>query len=350
MIVTAPVRVVTPRALNRALLARQLLLERADVAIPAALELMGCLQAQYAPSMYIGLWSRIASFSRDDLTRALEDRTVVQGTLMRVTIHLVSAADYWPLALAVRDARRTLWLRASRHAVSAEELAEAAALLRERMREGPVRRSEIDQLVGKERAIGAGLWEDFVRVPPSGTWERRRADLYGAAEDWLGSPPADLDVIGATEHLVRRYLSGFGPATAADIADWGGLRTTEVVAALERLDVRRFADEDGRDLYDLTGAPIPDPDAPAPVRFLPTWDASLLVHARRKGVIAEEHRPRVFNTKTPHSVCTFLVDGSVAGTWRYDKGEVRLSPFAPLAPAVLAEVEEEAARLAAFHA
>ena len=343
-------RVLTPRELNRALLARQLLLERATVAVPQALELMGCLQAQYAPSMYIGLWSRVEGFRRDDLTRLLEERAVVQATLMRVTIHLVSAADYWPLALAVRQARRTLWLRATRHTVSAEALAEAAAVLRERAREGPVRRSEIDRLIGKERAIGAGLWEDFIRVPPSGTWERRRADLYGAAEDWLGPPPADLDVERATEHLVRRYLTGFGPATAVDVADWGGLKTADVAAVLERLDLRRFADEDGRELYDLPDAPIPDPDTPAPVRFLPTWDASLLVHARRKGVIAEEHRPLVFNTKTPHSVCTFMVDGTVAGTWRYEKGEVGLAPFAPLVPAVRADVEEEAARLAAFHA
>lgn len=342
-------RTLTARELNRALLARQLLLQRAAVTLPEALELMGCLQAQYAPSMYIGLWSRVHGFLRDDLTRALEARTVVQGTLMRVTIHLVSAADYWPLALAVRQARRDLWLRATRHTVSAEELAEAAAVLRERARESPVRRSDIDTLIGKERAIGAGLWEDFVRVPPSGTWERRRADLYGAAEDWLGPPPAELDVDSATEHLVRRYLTGFGPATAADVADWGGLRTADVLAVLQRLDLRRFADEDGRELYDLPDAPLPDPDTPAPVRFLPTWDASLLVHARRKGVIAEERRPLVFNTKTPHSLCTFLVDGTVAGTWRYEKGEVRLAPFAPLTPAALAEVEEEVGRLATFH-
>ena len=344
------VRVLTERELNRALLARQLLLERAPVALPEALEHMGCLQAQYAPSMYVGLWSRVAGFRREDLTRALEDRSVVQGTLMRVTIHLVSRADYWPLALAVREARRTLWLRATRHAVSTDDLAEAAALVRERVREAPVRRPEIDKLVGRDRTIGMGLWEDFVRVPPSGTWERRRADLYAAAEDWVGPAPAGLDVEVATEHLVRRYLRGFGPATATDVADWGGLRPADVAAVLDRLDLCRFADEDGRSLYDLPDAPRPDPSTPAPVRFLPTWDASLLVHARRKGVIAEEHRPLVFSTKTPQSVSTFLVDGTVAGTWRYEKGEVRLAPFAPLAPAVLEEVEEEAARLASFHA
>ena len=343
-------RVLTPRELNRALLARQLLLERAAVPLPKALDLMGCLQAQYAPSMYVGLWSRVASFERDSLTRALEDRSVAQGTLMRVTIHLVSRADYWPLALAVREARRALWLRATRHAVSPEDLAAAAALVRERVRSTPLRRPELDQLVGRDKAIGVGLWEDFVRVPPSGTWERRRADLYAAAEDWLGPPPADLDADRATEHLVRRYLQGFGPATAADVADWGGLRPADVTAVLERIGLRRFADEDGRTLYDLPGAPLPDPATPAPVRFLPTWDASLLVHARRKGVIAEEHRPLVFSTKTPHSVCTFLVDGTVAGTWRYEKGEVRVDPFTPLAPAVATEVGAEAERLAAFHA
>ena len=346
----SPVRVLTERELNRALLARQLLLERATVRVPRALELMGCLQAQYAPSMYVGLWSRVAGFRREDLTTALEDRSVVQGTLMRVTIHLVSQADYWPLALAVREARRALWLRATRHAVTAEELAESAAVVRDAARERPLRRPEIDRLVGRDRAIGIGLWEDFVRVPPSGTWERRRADLYAAAEDWLGPPPASVDVDAATEHLVRRYLQGFGPATAADVADWGGLRPTDVAPVLDRMKLRRFADEEGRALYDLPRAPLPDPSTPAPVRFLPTWDAALLVHARRKGVIAEEHRPLVFNTKTPHSVCTFLVDGRVAGTWRYEKGHVRLAPFEPLAPAVMAEVEDEAGRLAAFHA
>jgi hypothetical protein len=343
------VRVLTGRELHRALLARQLLLDRAPVPVPEALELMGCLQAQYAPSMYIGLWSRIAGFRREDLTRALTERTVVQGTLMRVTIHLVSRGDYWPLALAVRDARRVLWLRAIRHAVTAEELKASAGVVRERVRDGAIRRSELDALIGKDRTVGVGLWVDLVRTPPSGTWERRRADLYAAAEDWLGPPPADLTVEEATEHLLRRYLRGFGPATAADVADWGGLRTPDVLAQLERMDLRRYTTDDGLQLYDLADGPIPDPDTPAPVRFLPTWDAALLVHARRKGMIAEAHRPLIFNTKTPHSMCTFLVDGTVAGTWRYEKGEVRLAPFEPLPPAVRVEVEEEAARLAAFH-
>jgi hypothetical protein len=344
------VRVLTPRELNRALLARQLLLERASVPVPEALELMGCLQAQYAPSMYIGLWSRVEGFGRTTLTRLLDERAVVQGTLMRVTIHLVSAADYWPLALAVRDARRTLWLRATRDRGGEADYEAAAEALRERLKDGPVRRAELDQLVGKGRAIGVGLWADLVRVPPSGTWERRRADLYGSAEDWVGPPPPDLTMDAATAHLVRRYLTGFGPATAADTADWGGLRTADVQAVMDGMGLARFTTDDGLRLYDLPGAPLPDADTSAPVRFLPTWDASLLVHARRKGILAEEHRPLIFNTKTPHSFPTFLVDGTVAGTWRYEKGEVRVQPFEPLPKAVQAQVDEEAARLAAFHA
>lgn len=349
MLATALVRVLSPRELNRALLARQLLLERATVAVPEALELMGCLQSQYAPSMYIGLWSRVEGFWRDHLTRLLEERAVVQATLMRVTIHLVSARDYWPLALAVRDSRRTLWLRATRDRGGEADYEAAAAALRARLHQGPVRRTELDQLVGKGRAIGVGLWLDLVRVPPSGTWARRRADLYGSAEDWLGPPPPDLTQEAATAHLVRRYLTGFGPATAADTADWGGLRTADVQAVMDGMRLRRFTTDDGLQLYDLPGAPLPDADIPAPVRFLPTWDASLLVHARRKGILAEEHRPLIFNTKTPHSFPTFLVDGTVAGTWRYEKGEVRVQPFEALPRPVQAQVDEEAARLAAFH-
>jgi Winged helix DNA-binding domain len=344
------VRTLSERRLNRALLARQLLLERARLPLPRALERMGTLQAQYAPSMYVGLWSRVEGFERDDLTRALEARTVVQGTLMRTTIHLVSATDYWPLAVAVRQARRDSWMKAiGSRGVTVAELEAAAGRLRERLREGPVRRAELDAIVGKGNAIPAGLWLDLVRVPPSGTWERRRADLYAAAEDWLGPPTDTVTPDDGVEHLVGRYLTGFGPATAADIADWGGLHPSAVTPVLERMELRRFVDERGQVLVDLPRAPLPDPDTPAPVRFLPTWDAMLLVHTRRKGVLAEAHRARIFNTKTPHSVCTFLVDGTVAGTWRYERGEVVAAPFEPLDPETADELEAEAARLAVMH-
>lgn len=343
-------RTLTQRELNRALLARQMLLERASAPLPRVLERMGCLQAQYAPSMYIGLWSRVEGFERDQLTRALEKRTVVQGTLMRVTIHLVSARDYWPLAVSVRQSRRDWWLRSTSHRdhLSDRALVAAARRLRPRLADGPLRVKEIDELLGKEHSRAVGSWLDLVRVPPSGTWERRRADLVAASEDWLD--PEEVDPEAALDHLVRRYLGGFGPATRADIASWTGLPLGAIGPALERLKLRRFRSDSGDELLDLPRAPLPDPDTPAPARFLPTFDATLLAHARRTGILPEEYRPLIFSTKNPQSVPTFLVDGVVAGAWRYEDGRVRLEPFGKLSRAARRELEEEGERLAPFHA
>jgi Winged helix DNA-binding domain len=343
-------RVLTERELNRALLARQLLLERAKTPLPRALERIGGIQAQYAPSMYIGLWSRLASFGRDQLTRALERRSVVQATIMRTTIHLVSKRDYWPLTLAIRETRNEQWLRAHSGRIDRRKLAAAARRLRPRLAKGPMTQAEVDAFLGGDAATrnGVGVLLDLVRVPPSGTWERRRADIYALAEEWVG--PADIDPDDALDLLVRRYLSGFGPATRNDIADWAGLRPPQVAPALERLELRTFATEDGKTLYDLPRAPLPDAETPAPVRFLPTWDATLLVHARRTQILPEKYRNRVFHVKTPQSVSTFLVDGQVAGTWRHEQGRVQLTPFHRLDKATRGELDEEAERLAAFHA
>lgn len=343
-------RVVSQRELNRAVLARQLLLERAAVSLPRALEKMAGLQAQYAPSTYVGLWSRVADVQRDAVTAALERRTIVQGTLMRVTIHVVARRDYWSFALATRAARRSLWLRSEQDPPSAAEMEAAAETLRERLlTDGPLRRTELDALLTKRVARGVGLWIDLVRVPPSGTWARRRADLYDAAETWLG--PSDVtDPAEAVEHLIRRYLGGFGPATAADVVSFTGLPPTEVSAALGRMRLRQLRSEAGDELLDLPRAPLPDAGSPAPVRFLPSWDASLLVHARRAGILPEEHRSKVFNTKMPQSIGTFLVDGAVAGTWKVVDGVVRTEPFAALDPATRRELDDEADRLTSFHA
>ena len=329
-------------------MARQLLLERARTPLPRALERIGGLQAQYAPAMYVGMWSRLEGLDRDQVTRALERRSVIQGTLLRSTIHLVSARDWWPLAVAVRKARREWWLRSWRDAPDARGMAAAGRRLRTRLAQGPMRRAEIDELLGRPASLGAGLWVDMVRVPPSGTWERRRADVFAAAEDWLG-PPA-IEPEPAIEYLVRSYLRGFGPATRGDIASWAGLPIGAVTPALARIETRSFRAEDGADLVDLPRQPLPDPETPAPPRFLPTWDANLLVHARRTQILPEEYRPRIFNTKTPHSFPTFLVDGAVAGTWRHEGGRIELSPFGKLDRAARRELEVEAERLAAFHA
>ena len=344
-------RVLTQRELNRALLARQLLLKRGRGSLPKTLERIGGIQAQYAPAMYVGLWSRLAGFERDALTRALKRHTVVQGTLLRSTIHLVTPRDWWRFAIAVRRVRREGWLRYHRRAISAKEMAAAARRVRSRLAEGPAARAELQELIGKGSVgmNGVNLWIDLVRATPSGTWERRRADLFADAELWL-APAPEIGEAEATAELVRSYLRGFGPAAPKQIADWAGLPVTRVNQALERLQLRRFRGDGGERLVDLPRLPLPDPDTPAAVRFLPVWDATLLVHARRTQILPDEYRPRVFNPKTPHAVNTFLVDGQVTGTWKVVKGAVSLDPFRRLGKGERAELDAEAERLAAFHA
>jgi hypothetical protein len=350
--VAADRKVLTQADLNRALLARQMLLERAKAPLPKVLERMGTLQAQYAPSMYIGLWSRLEGFEREQLDRALERRSVAQGTLMRATIHLVSAADYWPIAIGVRQCRREAWLGASyRKGYSAKQMTSAARELRKRIGGGTMSRKEIHELLGGDSVVtnGVNMWLDLVRAPPSGTWERRRADLYAASDQWLGDPPNKLDERAGIELLMRRYLTGFGPAPIADIANWVGLHPKRVGPVIESMKLRPFRSESGEDLVDLPRAPLPDPETPAPVRFIGTWDAMLLTHARRTGVLPEEHRPKVFNTRTPQSMPTFMVDGRVAGSWKFEKGKLKLVPFERLDAAAKRELREESERLAELH-
>ncbi len=217
--------ILTSRALNRALLARQLLLERSTLSIPDAVEQVGGLQTQYAPSGYVGLWTRLAGFERAALTRALEERTVIQATLMRVTIHVVSRREFWLYALGVRQARREQWRRTfGRLTGAGEEGTEAAAdRIRAALADGPRSVKELGDLA--TGFVGThGLWVDLVRVPPAGTWERRRADRLGLAEDWVG-PSASTEAEGLA-HLVRAYLRAFGPGAWRDIASWAGISIT----------------------------------------------------------------------------------------------------------------------------
>jgi hypothetical protein len=341
------VRTLTRRELNRALLARQLLLERVRLPIPRALERLGGIQDQYAPNAYIRLWSCLEGFRRDDLTRALERRSVIQATLMRSTIHVVSRRDYWPLAAAIRGAQRDWWLRVHTPRPDERELERHAEELRALMADGPRRHDELVEVVGRGWGM-VGPWLDLVRVPPSGTWEKRRAHLFQTAERWVG--PEGVGEDAALDHLVHRYLGAFGPASRDDIGRWAGMNARDLTPTLERLRLRRFRDDAGVELLDLPRAPLPDPETPAPVRFLPTWDAVLLVHARRTGVLPEEYRPRVFATKMPQSIGTFLVDGAVAGTWKHVDGRIEWAALGRLDRATAREVAEEAEQLAAFHA
>jgi hypothetical protein len=343
----------TPRALNRALLARQHLLERTHRPLARAVEDMGGIQMQYAPAGYLGLWSRLSDFERPMLTRALEERSLIQATLMRSTIHTVSAADYWPMLAGFRRINREWYTRVQARELAGIDPEAAAAATRQLLAHGPLRMAEL--AAGLEsRGFPArtsklvGLWVDLVRVPPSGTWDQRRADLYGLAADWIA--PTQITEGDGMALLVRRYLGAFGPAPLKDIAGWMGMNVGQMRHAAEGLDLRTLRDVDGRPLLDLPDASLPDPETPAPPRFIATWDAMLLVHARRTEVLPEAFRSRVFHVRLPHSMNTFLLDGQVAGSWRYEDGEVRLEPFRPLAAEERAALEDEAHGLARFHA
>ena len=342
----------TTRRLNRALLARQLLLERSRIPLGRALERVGGLQAQYAPSPYIRLWSMLDGFTLGHLTRALERKRAVQGTLMRSTIHIVSPRDYWHFAAGVGPSRQEWWLRTWGKDVPGVDLDDTARELRDALAGRTWHRKELDALL-RERSstIWSGAWIPVVRLPPSGTWDHRRADLFRLAGEWL--VPAEVDEDQGLERLLRRYLAAFGPTTFADAADWAGVARAKLERVAERVPLRTLRDERGKELLDLPRAPLPPEDTPAPVRFLGTWDAVLLVHVRRTQILPERFRPLVFSTKNPQSVATFLVDGAVAGAWRVErakqKATLRLEPFEPLPRGTLRDVRDEGARLVRFH-
>jgi hypothetical protein len=343
-----PERVLTLRELNRATLARQLLLERRRVGVLDAIERLAGLQAQWPPSPYIGLWSRVAGFRRETLEQAVLKGDVVKPTVMRGTLHLITARDYPVFWTALRD--MPTWFDETHlaHALEAlpgvRALAEAAPL---------TMKDALEHLEASHGHVDIEARRIFHAV-------RRHGHLLHARETalWSSRPlavyhphaaPAALDVVAARAEVVRRYLRAFGPATRADIADWSGLRVSDFAGALETLEpLRRFRDENGRELLDLPRAPLPPPETPAPVRFLPKWDNTLLAHADRRRVLPEDLRKSVV-AKNGDVTQTFLVDGLVAGSWAADKkGKISLTPFVPLPRVARRDVEAEAARLEAW--
>jgi len=353
-------RVLTLRELNRTLLARQLLLRRARLPLPKAIERVGALQAQWPPSPYIALWSRLEGFRRDHLLRAIERRRVVKATLMRTTLHHVSARDYLAYAGLIHRVRTASVARElAKHPVDSE--ADIDALVRDLVRhasERPRSRPELLELLGQPKlelaerrpwlvwhllASRAGL----LHGPSSSAWRRNTAGgRFVPATIWLGAAGEDGDAAAA--HLLRRYLAAFGPATRADAAQWTGLPVAALEPAFERLPLRRFRDEAGRELLDLQRAPLASAEIEAPPRFLPMWDSSLLAHADRVRILPEPYRKTVIK-KNGDVLQAFLVDGFVAGTWAIEDGRVELEPFERLPPSTTRDLEAEGRALAEFH-
>jgi Winged helix DNA-binding domain len=349
------VRTLTLRELNRATLARQLLLRRHRLSVTNALERTAGLQAQWPPSPYIGLWTRLESFRPDALMRALSRRRVVKATLMRRTLHLVSARDY----LAYGGIYRASMMRELERQLTAlgEELdvVEAGERLAA-LADEPRARPELLALLGLPKLrvgdrspwllwYGLSAYAGLVNGPESSVWRSHTAGgTFVRARTWLGDDCASGD--GTATQLVRSYLGAFGPASRADIAKWTGMARVVVDRGLAGLRLRRFSDELDRELYDLPRAPLPDGDTPAPARLLPRFDNLVLAHEDRRRVISDEHRAAAIEGGEVRP--TFLVDGFVAGLWSLERGRVRLQPFTPLPRATRRELREEAERLEAF--
>ena len=337
-------RVLTLRELNRALLERQLLLGRRRLAAPGAIERLCALQAQYSPSPYIALWSRITGFRKEQLTRALEERKVVKSTLFRITLHMTSARDYPYFAAA--------WLPAAREMTPRLTIEKAAELSRKVSAAAgkPVTHEQIESIAAEEMG---GRWRvrtlaPLLHVPPSGTWGFHGRPELLLMKAWLGGDLPTREE--GARHLVRSYLAAFGPATQQDLLRFSCVRIGDLRPGLEQLELRAFRDERGRVLLDLPRAPLPEGDVPAPVRFLPKWDSSLLAYAppERTRILPEKFRSTVIR-KNGDVLPTLLVDGFVAASWNVDKKRgLEIEPLRRLTKAERAEIDEEGERLVEF--
>ena len=354
--------VLTLRELNRAMLARQLLLERARIGVVPAIERLAALQAQWSPSPYLALWSRLVDFRREQLWSAIERHQVIRARLMRGTLHLVSARDFYAYAVATQDLQRGAWnrLQVGRGVDPKKVAALAIAFAREpRPKEDVL--EHIQERIG--RSLGGPfnwlVWRfvsahaDLVTAPPGGHWEYGGTDApYVAARHWIarGERPTEEDAI---ERLVRRCLAAFGPVTLADVAKFAGQVPARIRRTLEQMapKLRTFNDEDGRLLYDLPRAPRPDSGLAAPIRFLPRYDELLIAYQHRDRVIAPAHRRGVY-TKNGIVEAVFMVDGFAAGTWNVVRAKneavLRISPFARLSTRDRVGVEAEGEALLSF--
>ena len=336
-------RALSQRELNRATLSRQMLLQRARLPVARAVERLCAMQAQSAKAPYLGLWSRLEDFRREQLTRAYERKRVVRSTLFRVTMQLVSAADHPSFAALMharwRDEFANWKLPADEWAARIERLAE----------DGPftyaAANAAVPELPERYRWRVRCL-TPLVHVPPAGTWGNHRIHVT-TAERWLQASVVELRAAAAL--FIERYLAAYGPASKADLLRFSGLRAGDVNPGFDELAPRlvQFEAVDGRTLFDLRRAKRPPADTPAPVRFLPEWDHLILALDERARVLPPDVASVVIK-KNGDVLPTFLVDGVVAGLWRYEEGKVKTEPFAPLPRAARRELEDEGRRLAAF--
>jgi len=360
---SASVPTLTLRELNRALLARQMLLARQRVGVVDAIERLGGLQGQWAPAPYVALWSRIKGFERDQLTKAIDRGAVIKATLMRATLHLVSAREYPAYSLATMDGRFGAWrppggpVLKDLERMHADVMKFAAKTPRTREEI----RGRVDAHMPRSAAKDERLrnWFLWAAVATSGLiWEPAGARFEYRQLARHVAPPARLRKTPKAEVaydlVVRHHLTAFGPASVADIATWSSVRVPHIRSALARIkDLVRFRDEKGRELFDLRKAPRPSADTPAPARFLARFDAAILGHdaAERTRILPAQYKKQVIFSAEVWT--TFLVDGFVAGRYKLSSTRkdalLELQPFEPLRKSDMAALVEEGENLVRFY-
>jgi hypothetical protein len=334
------------RELNRALLGRQLLLERADLSAADALEWLVGIQAQEPQAPYVALCSRLEPFSPDELSNLIANRDAVRGTLMRSTLHLVTSRDWHRLRPLIEPVlRRSFTGSTFNKAIAGVDLRALLERARKLLAEGPSTRAELARALGADwpgidstaLAYAVTYLEPLVQVPPRGLWRQKGQARWSLAATWLAERGAgDLSL----NDLVRRYLRAFGPATVQDVQAWSGL--TGLRQIVEREEFVNYRDEAGRVLLDVPDGARPDAETPAPVRFLAPFDNAILSHADRARIITPEHRRRLSRDRLMR---VFLVDGFVAGSWRLDGPALHIGPFRRLRAVDRRALEHEAERL-----
>ncbi|MFL6145266.1 MAG: winged helix DNA-binding domain-containing protein [Labedaea sp.] len=346
-----PAKILTERVLNRSLLERQLLLGRVDRTAVEAVEHLVGMQAQAPNAPYIGLWARLAGFTTDELAGALTDRRLVRASLMRGTIHLVSAGD----CRAIGPHLATIFERAVRNTPGVPTAGELEAVLATATRlleEEPRTLAELRELLGSDgNAAAARYLLPLVHVPPRGIWGVGGRARLTTVRAWLGPDAGQRSRLAA---VLRRYLAAFGPASVKDMQTWCGLTGLREVVDELGPQLCAYRDEHGVELFDLPDAPFPDPETPAPVRLLPEYDNCLRSHTDRGRVMSAANRAALFATKNDAPMPAFLVDGFVRGTWKLtrvrDRATVLVRPFAELSGKETAAVRREAEALLDFAA
>ncbi|WP_437946981.1 winged helix DNA-binding domain-containing protein [Sorangium sp. So ce296] len=352
-----PTTTLTRRELNRATLARQMLLSRERTAPVRGIERLVALQAQLARPPFIGLWSRIEGFRREELVRLIRRREVVRAPFLRGTLHLVSAKDYLALHPVVAPVLHAAVRSILRDRADALDVARLVAEARAYFDEEPRTMDELrDHLAAlhpegdvRAMALAVRMHLPVVQVPAETAWAYPGTADFAPAASWLGAPFGEG---GGPCALVLRHLASFGPATAADMQTWSGLTGIKDVLRSLGDQLCTFRDERGRELFDLPDAPRPPADTTAPARFLPDYDNVLLAHDDRTRIIADEHRARIVLSANLRILPTFLVDGFVAGTWGIERKKASatlvLEPFEALSRAAREELAEEGEALLRF--